>query len=234
MQLKLGDLPAALNSYQAMLDIADRLVKSDSSNAVWRRDLSVANEKVGQLQFDLGQANQAVMSFGTAIKIGKPPDTSEFYWRRAVAKLYANDSAGAANDAAMALKLKPSDAYYPIWLHVARTRAGQNDADELAANAEKIDSSKWPWPIAALFLGSMSPADVRSAALSVDQQTTRAAQSCEADFFIGFYLTEKGAQADARPLFQSAVDHCPNDFIEYGAAKFELMRLNDVHQVEAR
>jgi lipoprotein NlpI len=195
--------------------------------------LSVADDKVGQLLFDLGQANEAVTSFSAAIQIGKPPDTSEFYWRRAVAKLYANDSAGVADDAAMALKLKPSDSYYPIWLHVARARAGQNDADEIAANAEKIDRS-WPWPIAALFLGSMSPADVRSAALSADQERTHAAQSCEADFFVGFYLTEKGAKTGARPLFQSAVDHCPNDFIEYGAAKFELMRLDDVHHVEAR
>ncbi len=180
MQLKLGDLPAALNSYQAMFTIIDRLAKSDPSNVVWRRDLSVANDKVGQVLFDLGRANEAVMSFNAAIQIGKPPDTSEFFWRRAVAKLYANDSAGAADDAAMAFKLKPSDSYYPIWLHVAR--AGQNDADELAANAEKIDRSKWPWPITALFLGSMSPADVRSAALSADQETKRDAQPCEADF----------------------------------------------------
>ena len=151
-----------------------------------------------------------------------------------MAKLYANDSTGAADDAAMALKLKPSNSYHPIWLHVTRARTGQNDADELAANVEKIDRGKWPWPIAAMFLGSMSPADVHAAASSADLERTRAAQSCEADFFVGFYLAEKGEKTDARSLFQSAADHCPNDFIEYGAAKFELMRLDDVHHVEAR
>ena len=87
------------------------------------------------------------------------------YWRRALAKLYTNDAAAAADNAAMALKLKPAYPYYAIWLHVARARAGQNDADEIAANAKKIDRSQWPWPIVALFLGSMNPDETRTAAL---------------------------------------------------------------------
>src|SRR4029077_5273952 len=147
------------------------------------------------------------------------PDISFIYWRRALAKLYANDTAGAADDAAMALKLKPSEPYYVIWLHVARTRAGGNDADEIAANAKNIDSGKWPWPIVALFLGSMNPAAVKAAPASADEQSTRVGRSCEADFYIGLYRVEKGAQADARPLFQSALDHCPHGYGEYTTAR---------------
>jgi lipoprotein NlpI len=127
----------------------------------------------------------------------------------------------------MALKLKPAYPYYAIWLHVARVRTGQNDADELAANAAKIDRSQWPWPIVALFLGSMNPDETQKAASSVEQPSTRVARSCEADFFIGIYQIEKGVQADARPLFQSAVDQCPHDYVQYSAAKFELKRLNE-------
>ena len=70
--------------------------------------------------------------------------------------------------------------------------------------------------------------------MSAEQQGTRVGQSCEADFYIGAYQIEKGAQADARTLFQSAVDHCLHDYIEYPAAKLELKRLDDVHHVEAR
>jgi lipoprotein NlpI len=45
------------------------------------------------------------------------------------------------------LKLRLAYPYYAIWLHVARARAGQNDADEIAANAKNIDRAKWPWLI---------------------------------------------------------------------------------------
>ncbi len=205
------DLPAALTSYRASLAIADRLAKSDPSNAGWQRGLAVSYSNVGKVLFDLGRAEEAVNYFDAAVQVGKAPDNSEIYWRRALAKLYTNDAAAAADDAAMALKLKPAHPYYAIWLHVARARAGQNDADEIAANANKVDRSQWPWPIFALFLGSMDPDEIRTAALSAEQQMTRVEQSCVADFFIGVYRIEKAAQADARPLFRSAVDHCPHD-----------------------
>jgi lipoprotein NlpI len=61
--------------------------------------------------------------------------------------------------------------------------------------------------------------------LSAGQQSKRVEQSCEADFFAGVYQIEKGAPADARPQFQSAVDHCPRDFVQYPAAKFELAQV---------
>ena len=95
------------------------------------------------------------------------------------------------------------------------------------ANAKNVDRSQWPWPIFALFLDSMNPDETRTAALSAEQQSTRVEQSCVADFFIGVYQIEKGAQADARQLFQSAVDHCPHDFVQYPAAKLELNRLDE-------
>jgi len=171
---------------------------------------------------------EALSNFNAAVQIGKAPDNSAIYWRRALAKLYTNDAAAAADDAAMALKLKPASPYYAIWLHVARARASQNDADEIAANATKIDRSQWPWPIVALFLGSMNPDETRTAALSADLQRTRVEQSCEADFFTGVYQIEKGALADARPLFQSAVDHCPHDFVEYSAAELQLNQLDEL------
>src|ERR1019366_2091316 len=98
-------------------------------------------------------------------------------------------------------------------LHVARARAGQDDTDEMAAHAKTIDRSQWPWPIVALFLGSTSPAATRTSASSAQQPSARVEQACVADFFIGVYQVEKRAQAAARPLFQSAVDHCPHDFV---------------------
>jgi lipoprotein NlpI len=212
----------------------DRVAKSDPGNAGLRRDLSISNDKVGQALLDLGRVEESVSNFNAAIQIGNAPDNSEFYWRRALAKLYMNDAAAAADDAATALKLRPAYPYYAIWLHVARARAGQNDADEIAANAKNIDRAQWPWPIVALLLGLMNPGEVQTAAAAAEQQSTRVAQSCEANFFIGVYQIEKGAQAEARPLFQSAVDHCPYHFVQYAAAKLELKRLDDPAGAQAK
>jgi len=45
-----GDLAAALISYQASLDILERLAKADPGNAGWRRDLSASHIKIGDVQ----------------------------------------------------------------------------------------------------------------------------------------------------------------------------------------
>ena len=173
----------------------------------------------------MGRVEEALNYFNAAVQIGKAPDNSEFYWRRALAKLYMSDAAAAADDAAMALKLRPAYPYYAIWLHVARARAGQSDADEMAANGKAIDRSQWPWPIVALFLGLMNPEGVRTAASSAEQPRARRAV-LRGPFLHRHLPDEKGAQADARPLLQSAVDHCPHDFVQPSAAAFELKRLD--------
>jgi lipoprotein NlpI len=226
VQMEQGDLPAALTSYQTGLAVMQRLLTLDPDNAGWLRDLAISYNKAGYAQFDLGRVEEALHDFNAAVQIGKAPNNSEIYWRRALAKLYTNDAAGAADDAAMALKLESTNPYYAIWLHIARARERQNDGDELAANAKHIDSSRWPWPVVALFLGSMNPDETQAAALSADQHSTRLGHSCEADFYIGVYRIEKGAQTDARTLLQSAADHCPHNFIEYAAAMLELKQLD--------
>jgi lipoprotein NlpI len=212
-----------------MLAIVDRLAKSDPSNAGWRRDSAVSNDKVGQALFDLGRMQEATISFDAAIQTGgKPVDIAEFYWRRALSKLYANDPVAASNDAAIALEQQPDYPYYAIWLHIARTRAGQNDADDFAANAMRIDHGKWPWAVVALFLGAMSADEVQAAAASEGVQSERIGQSCEANFFIAIYLIEKGAPTKARPLLRSAAEQCPHNFVQSFLAPVELQRLGNL------
>ena len=44
-----GDLPAALESYRASMDIAERLAEADPGNAGWQRDLSVSHDNIGDV-----------------------------------------------------------------------------------------------------------------------------------------------------------------------------------------
>ena len=44
-----GDLTTARTSYQAGLDIAQRLAAADPANTQWQRDLSVSHNKLGDI-----------------------------------------------------------------------------------------------------------------------------------------------------------------------------------------
>jgi membrane-associated protease RseP (regulator of RpoE activity) len=50
INFKRGDLNSALNSYNAGLAIVERLAKSDPSNAGWQRELSVSDNRIGDVQ----------------------------------------------------------------------------------------------------------------------------------------------------------------------------------------
>ena len=91
----------------------------------------------------------------------------------------------------------------------------------------RLPASQWPAPVVALYAGAMSADQILSAAASADFDRKRREQTCEADFFVGFYQAGIGAAAEARPLLQAAAQDCPNDFLERPAATLELQRLGD-------
>ena len=64
-----GNLAAALASYQAALVIIERLAKADPGNAGWQDDLSVSNERVGDVQRDKGDLAAALASYQAALTI---------------------------------------------------------------------------------------------------------------------------------------------------------------------
>jgi hypothetical protein len=55
-----GNLPAALDSYQASLTIADRLAKADPGNAGWQRDLALSHGSVGLVEARQGARDSAL------------------------------------------------------------------------------------------------------------------------------------------------------------------------------
>ena len=178
----------------------------------------------GRAYFAKRDYDHAVQDFSKTIAL--QPGNADAYWYRARAELYWDKPGSAADDLAAAVKLAPDHAYMAIWLHIARMRAGENDASELAANAQKLDKAKWPWPIMALFLGSATPEAVRISSQSADDPTTRKDQLCEADFYLGVYHGAKGEENDARQLFQAAANSCPREYVEYETAGLELDRLH--------
>ena len=64
-----GNLPAALDSYQASLAIADRLAKADPGNAGWQRDLSVSHDRIGDVLVAQGNLPAALDSYQASLAI---------------------------------------------------------------------------------------------------------------------------------------------------------------------
>ena len=216
-----GDMEAALASYQAALGAIEPLVQSNPANDNSQRILTITHLRIGQTLVNLGKLPEALTSFNTAISIGKATDNSEIYFRRALVEYETDNANAAVQDFTQAVKLKPTSHYNALWLHVAHVRAGQTDTDEIAANASHLDRSKWPWPVAALFTGTITSDDTFKVASSEKDEKTRIGNTCEANFFVGVHQIVKGDRAAARSLFQSAVDHCPHGFYEYAGANYE-------------
>jgi tetratricopeptide (TPR) repeat protein len=219
-----GDFAGALVAYREGLDIRRALAAKQPDIAERKQDLSFSLGRMGDILFATGKPEEAATYFDESL--GAVPNAYGTYWKRAIAELYAGRTQAAVDDLVAAVKLKPSWSYTVIWLHVARVRVGQDDRDELAANAKRLDQGQWPWPVIAFYLGSTNPDRLLTAALAAESRSARDDQSCEADFYLGVYLAVTGPEGEARRLLSSAATGCPPNFVEPGAARLELARLD--------
>jgi hypothetical protein len=157
-------------------------------------------------------------------------DAADIHSERGKAKFIAAHYADAAVDFATALTLgaaaRSGDVlwlpYQIAWLHVARARAGQYDAEELARNAGKIDAKRWPGTLIAYFLGQAK----------IDQLTPPSghgamghARECNLSFFAGEQALAKNDSAEAARLFTRARALCNIHTVQYLAAVIESKRL---------
>jgi tetratricopeptide (TPR) repeat protein len=154
----------------------------------------------------------------------------EIYSERGVAAFLATRYDAAAADFEKALTIgaavRTGDVlwipYQVAWLHIARARAGQNDAEELARNAEKIDLKAWPGTLISFYLGRTT----------IDQLSPPSShgamghgRECNLAFFAGQDALLKKDNAGAAARFQRARAFCNIHTTTYLAAGAELMRL---------
>jgi tetratricopeptide (TPR) repeat protein len=112
--------------------------------------------------------------------------------------------------------------YQAAWLHVARARAGQSDAEELARNAGKIDLKQWPGTLIAFFLGQVKFEEM---APPSSHGSMGRARECNLAFFSGQSALIKGDNTQAAQLFLRAREGCNIHTVHYLAAGIELKRL---------
>jgi tetratricopeptide (TPR) repeat protein len=112
--------------------------------------------------------------------------------------------------------------YQAAWLHIARAKAGQNDAEELARNAGKIDVKQWPGTLIAFFLGQVKSDQM---APPSNHGVMGHGRECSLSFFSAEHALIKGENAEAARLFARAREVCNVRTVHALAAAVELKRL---------
>jgi tetratricopeptide (TPR) repeat protein len=112
--------------------------------------------------------------------------------------------------------------YQAAWLHIARAKGGENDAEELARNAGKINLKAWPGTLIAFFLGQTKLDDATAPS---NHGAMGRARACNQSFFAGEHALIKGDGAEAARLFLRAHEVCNIHTVHYLAGEVELKRL---------
>ena len=180
-----------------------------------------------------GDYDRAVADYTAALAAntqGAGLDGWEIYNERGYAQFLAARYAAAAADFDKALTLGSNSRtgdvlwlpYQAAWLHIARARAGQNDAEELARNAGKIDLKQWPGTLIAFFLSQVKPEQMTPPS---SHGSMGRARECNLSFFTGEHALIKADGTEAARLFLRAREVCNIHTLHYLAAGIELKRL---------
>jgi len=175
----------------------------------------------GQLSYLLGNAPAALEDFTKAVKLDANEATS--YFNRGVAYyVIGGRNPDAIADFKKAAELNPADAYTALWRELAERR--NNSPGHLKEAAKQLDMTVWPAPVVRHFLGDLNVEQTYGAAFDTDPRT-KAAQTCEANFYSGEVALLKKDRKEAQRLLKLAADQCPPSFIESTAAVADLIQL---------
>jgi len=111
------------------------------------------------------------------------------------------------------------DAYPMLYRFLARARAGDDAAAELAAHAAQLKNKAWPYPLIELFLGERSPEDAVAAAAEQPQA------HIEALFHVAQWHLLRSDLGAAKARLRAVAARCPRQQPEYAIARAELGRL---------
>jgi tetratricopeptide (TPR) repeat protein len=139
-----------------------------------------------------GDYDRALADYDAAIASGTKDSDLEIdaiHNDRAYTNFFAARYAAAADDFAKTLAAADKRAgdvlwkpYQVAWLHIARAKAGQNDAEELTRNAEGMDLQQWPGSLIGFYLGKRKLEDV---APPSSHGSMGRARECNLSFFLG-------------------------------------------------
>lgn len=183
-------------------------------------DNAQAFNLLGGAHRQMGDPARAIKDYDEAIRLD--PNYALAYFNRGVAKFVMKRFAEAATDFERRPQGAAPSAYAVLWLHMARSKSGQDDASELSRNLTSVDLGAWPGTIVRLYEGQATSQDVQTAAGTSADTKMRQERSCQASFYIAEYQLLRRALNTAVPILQEAATRCPHDMAEYEGTIAEL------------
>jgi lipoprotein NlpI len=206
-------------AYRGKGDYERAIADFDQAILLAPTDARLYNER-GLTYEALGDYAQAIGDFDRAISF--KPTFSTAFENRGRAYFYLGNFAQAASDLQRGLSPTDPDPYVAVWLHLARQRLKQNDAEDFRAHVTPSDSA-WPSPIARYLLGELSTDSLRRLAAATDSEPPL--RVCQAAFFVGEDALLRGRTDSAAAVLGDARSSCGRERPEFRAAVAELKRL---------
>jgi lipoprotein NlpI len=170
-----------------------------------------------------GDYDRAIQDYDQAVRLNS--NYSLAFRNRGVTQFYRGEFAAAEADFSKVLLLGSQEAYYLVWLYLAQSRGGNNQArDHLAGGARAFDLDDWPGPIISMYLGRIRPQEAMEAAVGKNPMKETEMQ-CQVYFHIGQLLLMEGRKNEAVQTFKAAIATGASASYEYNGAKAELKRM---------
>ena len=199
----------------------DRAIADFDAAAKLRPDDPVVYHARGVELTVKGDYPRAIADFDKALQLDVKAEGVHFARGRTL--FYMSDFARAATELEAAFKIQPN-IYTALWLHLARKRGDNSDADDLLERETRGIRSGWPAPVIALYLGRTDINSVNVAAKAPDSSRQREVR-CEAGFYVAQAHIIKNERAAAQMLIKEVLQNCPKNLLEYEGAMAELRRL---------
>lgn len=216
--LKLGDMRLDRENYDSALAYYDKAlsVRPESPQLT-----ALVHSARGMLFVAKDDLSRALAEYDTLLTI--VPDDPVYLVSRGYIAFAIGDFAKAAADFGASLQKRPNVFYTVLMRYVARARMGERDTPELRSNAQVLDRG-WPWPVVGLYLGEVTPEDLRAATQGPESEdTTR--RKCDVAFFLAEYDLLRRRRIEAAKLMEDAAKTCTFDRLIRRAAIAEAERI---------
>jgi tetratricopeptide (TPR) repeat protein len=210
-----GNLYADKGDYDRGIRDYDEAIRLD------RRDAEAWHRR-GEAWFRKQDYARAAGDLDQALNLD--PKNTNAVWRRTVTRFALGQYAQAAQDADRSVRLTPDWVYGMLWRYIASAKSETAKPANVMPYSGKIDVSKWPGPVIALYMGALTAPQVSDAAVKAGGKSS-AGYVCEAAFYIGELRLLRNDSNAARESLQTAVRTCPHTYDEYHAAVAELGRM---------
>ena len=117
-----------------------------------------------------------------------------------------------------------SSLYWPLWHHLAVTRAGQDNVSALMSATQRLDLRRWPGPVISYLVGDLDESQMLAQA-GADRDTANPATRCEGLLFAGQQKLSAGYPDGAIEHFMKILEIKAIDVCDHTVAIVELRRL---------